>query len=644
MAAFHEILFPLDIALKSAGGPERKTEIVALGSGREERNARWAHSRRRYDAGYGVKTLDALSQVVAFFEERRGRLHGFRWRDRLDHSSAAPGASVTPLDQVIGLGDGDADAFQLLKLYGAAHAPYQRPIAKPVAGSVRVAVGGVEQSEGDGVHLRCGDRRRELSARACAGRGRVRARRISVRRAGALRHGLSRSRPVRLRGRQRAAHSAGGDQAVRAIPPALQAKLDSGVTTLARCWIITRRDGVVMGFTDHDADLTVAGTLCHAGTGLTASEATARLGLQVDGSEIAGALADDSLAESRSRGRALRRREHRGASGRLERALAQSAARQGRARRSAARGRGVHGRVALAQRSPQRGERAALHRDLLGRSRRCALHGRSRPTRRSTAAARSRRSPARRRSALRGWVVSRTAGFTGGKLTFTSGANAGFAVEVKTHRVALDGVLIELWQKAPEPIAVADAFTVTAGCDKRFATCRDRFANARQFPRLPAHPGQRLRHQLSGAGENERVARVSAQLPRREVKAARIAFEKLWHDLQLSAEQKAGFNPDQPRDDDGKWTDAGGGDAGKDGDGRVQSDEVSASKKAEIVRQFGKWTARQFISRYCRASINREMPGEFENVTIADIYDIAKGGDARARACLKLLKQDRFRK
>src|ERR1041384_4150334 len=97
--SFHEILFPLDIAIKSAGGPERKTEIVALGSGREERNARWANSRRRYDAGYGVKTLDALSQVVAFFEERRGRLYGFRCRDRLDHSSAAPGASVTPLDQ-----------------------------------------------------------------------------------------------------------------------------------------------------------------------------------------------------------------------------------------------------------------------------------------------------------------------------------------------------------------------------------------------------------------------------------------------------------------------------------------------------------------------------------------------------------------
>ena len=142
-AAFHEVLFPLDIALKSAGGPERRTEIVALGSGREERNARWAHSRRRYDAGYGVKTFEELSAVVAFFEERRGRLYGFRWRDRLDHSSAVSG-SPTPTDQVIGSGDGSTDTFQLVKNYGGAYAPYQRPIAKPVPGSVRVAVAGSE--------------------------------------------------------------------------------------------------------------------------------------------------------------------------------------------------------------------------------------------------------------------------------------------------------------------------------------------------------------------------------------------------------------------------------------------------------------------------------------------------------------------
>src|SRR5437764_15027195 len=122
--SFHEILFPLDIALKSAGGPERKTEIVALGSGREERNARWAHSRRRYDAGYGVKTLAALSTVVAFFEERRGRLYGFRWRDRLDYSSAAPDATAGPFDQAIGTGDGTTAMFQLVKTYGAIYAAY----------------------------------------------------------------------------------------------------------------------------------------------------------------------------------------------------------------------------------------------------------------------------------------------------------------------------------------------------------------------------------------------------------------------------------------------------------------------------------------------------------------------------------------
>jgi uncharacterized protein (TIGR02217 family) len=145
MSGFHEILFPLDIALKSAGGPQRRTDIVALGSGREERNARWAHSRRRYDAGYGVKTYDALSEVVAFFEERRGMLYGFRWRDRLDHTSGA--GEVTATDQVIGAGDGTTATFQLVKIYGSIHAPYQRPIVKPVAGSVRVAVDGVEKTE-----------------------------------------------------------------------------------------------------------------------------------------------------------------------------------------------------------------------------------------------------------------------------------------------------------------------------------------------------------------------------------------------------------------------------------------------------------------------------------------------------------------
>lgn len=148
MPAFHETLFPLDIALGAAGGPERATEIVTTLTGREERNTRLRHSRRRWDAGFGVKSLTQLSAVVAFFEERRGRLHGFRWRDRLDHSSAMPGAVHGPFDQRIGTGDGSRVAYSLGKTYGATHAPYIRPIEKPVAGSVRLAVGGVERTQG----------------------------------------------------------------------------------------------------------------------------------------------------------------------------------------------------------------------------------------------------------------------------------------------------------------------------------------------------------------------------------------------------------------------------------------------------------------------------------------------------------------
>jgi uncharacterized protein (TIGR02217 family) len=147
-ADFHEIRFPLDVSLGSRGGPVRRTDIVTLASGREHRNARWSQSRRRYDAGLGVRTLDALHAVVAFFEERRGRLYGFRFRDRVDWRSGPPSQVPSATDQRIGTGDGAKTAFQLVKTYGAAHAPYGRAIAKPVAGTVRVAVAGAELTSG----------------------------------------------------------------------------------------------------------------------------------------------------------------------------------------------------------------------------------------------------------------------------------------------------------------------------------------------------------------------------------------------------------------------------------------------------------------------------------------------------------------
>lgn len=150
MSAFHEVRFPVEISVNSRGGPERLTEIVTTGAGREQRNTRWAHSRRRYDASYGVKTPAAVALVLAFFEERRGRLYGFRWRDRADDRSCAPGQTPAPTDQAIGAGDGVTTCFQLSKLYGGAFAPYRRAIRKPVADSVRVAVNGAETSRAGG--------------------------------------------------------------------------------------------------------------------------------------------------------------------------------------------------------------------------------------------------------------------------------------------------------------------------------------------------------------------------------------------------------------------------------------------------------------------------------------------------------------
>lgn len=148
MAAFHEVRFPVPVALGARGGPERRTDIVTTASGREERNARWAHARRRYDAGSAIRTLTQLEAVLAFFEERRGRLYGFRWRDRIDWKSCPLAAAPRFSDQNLGVGDATTRVFALRKLYGGAYAPYWRDIAKPVAGSVKVGVAGVEKAEG----------------------------------------------------------------------------------------------------------------------------------------------------------------------------------------------------------------------------------------------------------------------------------------------------------------------------------------------------------------------------------------------------------------------------------------------------------------------------------------------------------------
>lgn len=140
--AFHEVRFPASLSFGSVGGPERRTEIVTLANGFEERNSPWQHSRRRYDAGLGLRSLNDVETLIAFFEARAGQLHGFRWKDWSDYKSCAPLSTPTHEDQLIGIGDGVTTVFQLQKTYLSGLQSYTRPIAKPVLGTVLIAVAG----------------------------------------------------------------------------------------------------------------------------------------------------------------------------------------------------------------------------------------------------------------------------------------------------------------------------------------------------------------------------------------------------------------------------------------------------------------------------------------------------------------------
>lgn len=275
---------------------------------------------------------------------------------------------------------------------------------------------------------------------------------------------------------------------MREIPSALQAKLDSGVTTLARCWIVTRRDGVVAGFTDHDGDLVIDGVACRAGTGFSASEATSRFDLSVDGAEISGALAAESLTEADL------------AAGRfdaaqvdtwlvdwsdvtlrvlLSRAALGEVKREGEAFSAELRG--------LADKLSQESGRLYTARCTadLGDAR-CKI-----------ALAAAGLNGAGTVSRLLGVSAIAVAGlsdfaegiFTAGCLTWMSGANTGLAVEIKEHRIVGGEVQLTLWQAMSEIIAIGDGFTITAGCDKRFETCRDRFTNSINFRGFPHIPG-----------------------------------------------------------------------------------------------------------------------------------------------------------
>lgn len=276
---------------------------------------------------------------------------------------------------------------------------------------------------------------------------------------------------------------------MRSIPSALQTKLESGVTTLAQCWKLKRRDGVTQGFTDHDRDLVLDGVTFRAGTGFTASEATSRFDLSVDGAEISGALDDDNalteadLAAGRYDAAAvetwlvdwsepsLKVLTARGALGEVRRdGVAFTAELRGLADLLSH----DSGRLYTAKCNADLGD-ARCKVDLAG----AALRGSG------TVAAVTGASM----FTADGLDAHAAALFSAGRLVWSSGANAGLAMEIKEHRVVLGHARLSLWQAMAEPIAVGDGFTVSAGCDKRFATCRDRFGNGDNFRGFPHIPG-----------------------------------------------------------------------------------------------------------------------------------------------------------
>ena len=140
--AYHDVLFPEDISYGSAGGPGFNTTVVGLDSGAELRFGRWSTPRRRFDAQYGVKSLDQLATLLDFYTARQGALHSFRYKDFLDFTTAADHRSAHSMtDVLLGTGDGSTTQYQLKKVYPSSAGNQERTITKP--GGVLAALDGV---------------------------------------------------------------------------------------------------------------------------------------------------------------------------------------------------------------------------------------------------------------------------------------------------------------------------------------------------------------------------------------------------------------------------------------------------------------------------------------------------------------------
>lgn len=143
---FHEIRFPTDISYGSSGGPEFSTDIIITHSGHEQRNINWSEARAKFNVAHGVKTQTQLSELIAFFRARKGKAHGFRFKDWSDYQASG---------ELIGTGNGDLTQFQLKKAY-VSDVSVSRDIKKIVAGTVKIYFGAVEQLSGWSVNVNSG--------------------------------------------------------------------------------------------------------------------------------------------------------------------------------------------------------------------------------------------------------------------------------------------------------------------------------------------------------------------------------------------------------------------------------------------------------------------------------------------------------
>lgn len=273
-----------------------------------------------------------------------------------------------------------------------------------------------------------------------------------------------------------------------AYPPSLVEHLQRTVTTVCHCWRLTRRDGTVLGFTDHDRALVVSGTTFRPRSGLAASEARSTLGLTVDTVDVEGALSSADISEADI------------AAGRYDGATVETFLVNWRAPADAAPIRkATVGRITRRDGSfvaelessvhaldKQRGRYVRRSCDAELGDARCGVNL-ALPAYRGTGAVTSIAAPATlTTSGLGGFAPG---WFTGGVLTWTSGANAANSVRVLDHAVRDGQAVLSLWPDAGAAVETGDAFEVTAGCDKSFATCKARFANAANFRGFPHLPG-----------------------------------------------------------------------------------------------------------------------------------------------------------